>query len=235
MEVTYISHSGFLVELERTLLLFDYYQGGLPPLDPAKKLYVFASHAHADHFNFEIFALEHPDPVYVCSDDIRKARSAGNFARHGVDRAVYDRIVFLKPHERWSDGAVAVETLDSTDEGVAFLVEAEGRALLHMGDLHRWVWDDEPEEDNRRIKAKWNAELARIAGRRFDAVFAVLDPRQEGEFWRGLDQLMGTVDAGKVYPMHMWDQPELVDRLRALPCSAPYRSKLPPLSFYQEN
>ena len=28
--ITYIAHSGFLVETEQTLLLFDYYKGPLP-------------------------------------------------------------------------------------------------------------------------------------------------------------------------------------------------------------
>ena len=30
MEITYIGHSGFLVELERHVLLFDYFQGEIP-------------------------------------------------------------------------------------------------------------------------------------------------------------------------------------------------------------
>ncbi len=220
MEIKYLGHSGFLVELERTLLLFDWVRGTLPPLDPAKELYVFASHVHGDHFDPHIFDLERPGVHYVLSGDIPKARAGRGDVR------------FLKPHERAQLGGVRVETLDSTDEGVAFLVEAEGRSILHMGDLHWWVWDDEPEEDNRRIEAKWTAELDRIAGRHFDVVFAVLDPRQEGEFWRGLDQLMSAVDADRVYPMHMWDRPGLVEELRRLPCSAPYREKLPPPGFY---
>ncbi len=51
MRVTYIGHSGFSVELESHILLFDYYEGTMPEFDPAKKLLVFASHSHPDHFN----------------------------------------------------------------------------------------------------------------------------------------------------------------------------------------
>jgi len=57
MRITYIGHSGFLVELRETLLLFDYYEGSLPQLPLEKQLYVFASHRHPDHFNPEIFSL----------------------------------------------------------------------------------------------------------------------------------------------------------------------------------
>ena len=226
MKVIYTGHSGFLVELAHTLLLFDWIGGRMPQLDREKRLYVFSSHAHGDHFDPRVFEATagHPDRRLVLSSDIRGNR--------GIPGAQKDSIWFLDPHQRVEVDGVTVETLDSTDQGVAFAVEAEGKSILHMGDLHWWVWDDEPEEDNARIQAKWEAELKRIAGRHFHVVFAVLDPRQEGDFWRGLDELMRTVEADAVYPMHMWDQPELVDRLRAMPCSAPYRDKLPDVSFY---
>ena len=63
MRVTYIGHSGFSVELESHILLFDYYEGTMPEFDPAKKLLVFASHSHPDHFNREILKLADVYPV----------------------------------------------------------------------------------------------------------------------------------------------------------------------------
>ena len=57
MKVTYLGHSGFLVELEDTYFLFDYYKGQLPETDPEKGMMVFASHAHYDHFQNGIFEL----------------------------------------------------------------------------------------------------------------------------------------------------------------------------------
>ena len=41
MKVTYLYNSGFLVELKNHILLFDYYQGTIPDLNPSKPLYVF--------------------------------------------------------------------------------------------------------------------------------------------------------------------------------------------------
>ena len=38
MTITYIHHSGYLLETEQALLLFDFVEGALPPLDPAKDL-----------------------------------------------------------------------------------------------------------------------------------------------------------------------------------------------------
>lgn len=226
--VTYIGHSGFAVELEQASLLFDYCEGTMPELDRAKPLYVFASHAHADHFNFDIFSLRerHPGVTYILSDDIRKARNARNFARHGVPEEVYRNIVFLRPHQRQEIGPLVVETLDSTDEGVAFLVACGGKTVFHAGDLNDWVWEGEPEADNRAMTEKWRTEIARLEGRRLDLAFVVLDPRQEGDFWRGMDWFMRHTDTAKVYPMHFWKDFSVFARLRAMDCSAPYRDRL---------
>ena len=57
MKITYISHSGFSVELDHYVFLFDYYKGEIPKFDPKKTIVVFASHVHHDHFVKEIFDL----------------------------------------------------------------------------------------------------------------------------------------------------------------------------------
>ena len=44
MRVTYLEHSGFLVEWEDILCLFDCAGGPLPEMDPDRHLYVFISH-----------------------------------------------------------------------------------------------------------------------------------------------------------------------------------------------
>lgn len=74
MKVTYINHSGFLLEWERCYWLFDYYRGQLPEMDPAKELFVFSSHSHGDHFNPQVFALAqiYPRVTYVFSNEIRR-------------------------------------------------------------------------------------------------------------------------------------------------------------------
>ena len=84
MRVTYIGHSGFSVELESHILLFDYYEGTMPEFDPAKKLLVFASHSHPDHFNREILKLAdvYPDVEYIFPKDIRIAKKEQRESEH---------------------------------------------------------------------------------------------------------------------------------------------------------
>ena len=57
MKITYINHSGFLIETKDCYYIFDYYKGELPPLDKKKEVIVFCSHFHKDHFNPVIFKI----------------------------------------------------------------------------------------------------------------------------------------------------------------------------------
>ena len=57
MKITYIHHSAFLAETEHACLLFDYFKGSLPKLPEGKRLYIFASHRHPDHFSKVIFDM----------------------------------------------------------------------------------------------------------------------------------------------------------------------------------
>ena len=69
MKVTYLYHSGFTVEDERAMYVFDYYKGKLPETEADKQMYVFVSHRHSDHFNPVIFEWEkeHPKIQYILS------------------------------------------------------------------------------------------------------------------------------------------------------------------------
>ena len=49
MTVTYIGHSGFLLETEDAYFLFDYFEGTITELKNNKSIIVFSSHRHHDH------------------------------------------------------------------------------------------------------------------------------------------------------------------------------------------
>ena len=132
LTVTYIKHSGFLIETANSYLLFDYWQGKLPELQYDKELYIFSSHAHHDHYTKDIFKLENKCQrvVYVLSSDIKRASSFWKKA---------ENVIFMKPHEEKEIDGCVISTLKSTDEGVAFLVKTEGKTIYHAGDLHWWA------------------------------------------------------------------------------------------------
>lgn len=188
MRVTHIFHSGFLVELPHTLLLFDYWQGELPPLAPDKPLFVFVSHRHHDHYDPAIWQLPHPAVHYVLDS--------------AVPAPAGKSVLSVEPRRRYDWQGLTIETLRSTDEGCAFLVQAEGVRIYHAGDLNWWHWEGEPEADNAWHDKAFHAELDRIRGRRFDLAFVPLDPRQETNAWWGFADFLDACPCAHVFPMH---------------------------------
>ena len=217
--VTYIKHSGFLVETKESYLLFDYWEGKLPELQYDKELYVFSSHAHHDHYTKDIFKFENKckKVVYVLSSDIKRASSFWKKA---------ENVLFMKPHEEKVIDACTVSTLKSTDEGVAFLVKTEGKTIYHAGDLNLWWWSGRNESDNEKARENYEKEIEKIENRHFDAAFVVLDSRQGEEFYLGFDYFMKNTNTDKVYPMHCWNDTSISEKLKAMDCSEKYRHKI---------
>lgn len=208
LKVTYIYHSGFLVETERSYLLFDYWKGEIPAMDYKKELYIFASHGHRDHFSDDIFKLENrcEKVQYILSSDIKD--STRNWAKA-------ENVHFMAPHETLDVDGVHVETLFSTDEGVAFLVQADGRSIYHAGDLHWWHWPGEPEEDNRWHRDAFQKEMEHLSGKELDVSFVVLDPRQEEAGTWGMDYFLKHVRSRYIFPMHCWNNYRMIREYKA--------------------
>lgn len=208
MKVTFIMHSCYHVELDECCLLFDYYQGAVPESD--KPLYVFASHSHEDHFSPAAFMLakEGRQVHYFLSDDI--------FARR-VPENLRDAVTFVRPRGFYELDGLRIATLRSTDAGVAFLVECEGKFLYHAGDLNCWVWDGAPRIQNDRMVAQYKDELSVLGCRKIDVAFVPLDPRQETDFDLGMKYFFEAADAGCVFPMHMWEDYSVVPLFKSTP------------------
>ena len=208
MNVTDIEHSSFLVELETCCLLFDYFKGEIPAVSQDKALYVFASHRHGDHFSPVIFELaeKYPGVTYILSDDIWRKR---------VPEKLQENTVFMGPGEEKRVDGMNVRTYRSTDEGVAFLIEAEGVVIYHAGDLNHWRWNGEPEQWNREMGEKYHRELDQMAGAEIDLAFLPLDPRLEDAYCLGADEFMRQVGARLVFPMHFWGDYETGARWKA--------------------
>jgi len=225
MKVTYIHHSSFMVELEHVILLFDYYQGKIPKTEKRKPLFVFVSHRHEDHFSPEIFSLgkTHPDTTYILSDDIWE---------NMVPEELYGKVYFMGSDEEedfTEDGfPVRVRTYRSTDEGVAFLVDADGKRIYHAGDLNYWYWKEEDRSWNSSQKKDYHARLDEISAAVKqdshipDAAFVPVDSRLGESFYLGIDDFMKKVGSKAVFPMHTFDGGEVIEKLRKHKCAAGY-------------
>lgn len=183
---------------------------------------MLASHHHGDHYSPEIFKTLGMDGVwYILGNSIRL--SAKRKAALGID----DSHVFRLGGDRTLDlGELHITTLRSTDAGVAFLVEAEGKAIFHAGDLNWWHWDGEPAPWNGDMERDFKRECEKLSGRIIDAAFLVLDPRQEDAYWWGFDWMMRTIQVKHAFPMHSWEEFWITKKLKIRPESEPYRARV---------
>lgn len=199
MKVTFLGHSGFWVELPTVTLLFDYWKGTLPPARPGVPLLVFASHGHEDHFNPAIFSLD--ADAFLLGRDItpRQLEEAGTALE------TRSRCGFYGGGERLCPlPGVTVETLPSTDEGVAFLVTADGQSIYHAGDLNWWHWEGEPDPWNPDMARSYQACTEPLRGRRLDLALLPLDPRLREHGFLGPKHILETAEVRRFIPMHQW-------------------------------
>ncbi len=206
MKLVYIYHSGYALEADGYAILIDFYKdtGAVPGqgyvheqlLQRPGKLYVLASHFHPDHFNPEVLAWKEQkeDIVYLFSKDILKHR-----------RAKADDALYLRKGEIYADEQLRITAFGSTDVGVSFLIEAEGKRILHAGDLNNWHWKDESTPDEvAKAEKDYLRELEAItqAAPTLDVAMFPVDPRLGTDFARGAEQLIGRIPVKLFAPMH---------------------------------
>lgn len=225
INITYIDHSGFLMEWDDCYWLFDYYKGHIPSLDNNKILIVFVSHSHSDHFNPEIFNLykSHSKIKYLISSDINLDDK--NKAKYGITDELSSRIKEVSPGCKYEisvdNYCIEVNTLKSTDKGVAFLNYYKGKTIYHAGDLNLWVWKEEDKQYNNDMKARFQKEISKLKNQKIDMAFVPLDPRQEEWYGLGMDALLDCAKVRYVFPMHFWDKPETIQMYKKERVSKP--------------
>jgi len=205
MKVTYYYQSGFSVEMAQCVLLFDYWQGELPQWDRAKPLYVFVSHGHADHYNPEIFELKdkYEKVYYIMYRDIKNLPRKAD----GAD------VTAVGTGKTYRVGGLTVKTYFSTDEGVAYVVEAYGRRILHFGDLNWWHWNGEADAINQWQKVHYQKTVLKLKDDHYDLVFGPpLDYRLEEHFWLGMAEFLKYNQPDILFPMHFWDEYQMIDK-----------------------
>ena len=188
MQIIFIHHSCFLVELDDKVLIFDYFDGDkvegmhftgkLPSYESDTKIYMFASHSHKDHYDMDILRLadKYPNIHYIVSKDIRISH---------VDD-------------------LDIMTLRSTDAGVAFYVASNGVSLFHAGDLNDWEWDGAGDLINGRVRRAFRHEIKKLSEKPINVAFFPMDPKLMEYQFKGFDFFLQNTSAEFVFPMHMW-------------------------------
>ena len=244
-KVYYIMHSCFLVELEDRYLLFDYFDkdvvrdtvifsGSLPQLNPEKYLYVFSSHSHKDHWWLETlkWADERDNIHYILSKDIRLGRNY--LIRNGFDLSIKDKITFVAPLKKYHVDDMTIETLRSTDAGVAFVINVNGMNIYHAGDLNWWNAEGRGELYGEVYGREYKRALKTILNRHFDIGFVVLDSRMgEDGYFLGMEFFIKNIECDHIFPMHMWGDYKWIERFKGRPGIANLKDRV--VDIDQEN
>ena len=206
--VEYLGGSGFLVSIGDAGMLFDASEHGagarrMPDktqLAAYRRLYVFVSHRHDDHFSESIYDLCGENAIYVLGYDVPQPY----------------RGVRMQPGEERGFGPVTVHAYGSTDEGVSFLIEYTGIRLFHAGDLNLWHWRDESSvtEIEAAERAFYDC-VAPIPQETIDVAFFPVDPRQGSMYDAGAGYFVMTVKPRIFIPMHFQGRADVALRFAA--------------------
>ena len=120
----------------------------------------------------------------------------------GSPEDLLGRTIFLGPGEEVSlkDGAgnpVDIRAFKSTDQGVAFLASLEGqdhlpcRGFKQLG-MGRGAGGRQPQDGE-----NFHREMDKLAGRHIDVAFMLIDPRQEKDFYLGMDDFYENGGGGR--------------------------------------
>ncbi|MBC2724854.1 MAG: MBL fold metallo-hydrolase [Desulfosporosinus sp.] len=203
IRIKYLYHSGFLVETDKNLLIFDYYQGHVESLvkEGSKNIFVFSSHSHPDHFNPVIleWQKDKPNIQYILSYEIKVPQPLKNIHR-------------LFPDETIEIGDLKIRAYDSTDIGVSFLVQVEGIRLFHAGDLNWWYWSGDTPQGMMQAERDFKEEVEAIKGENIDLAFFPVDPRLEKNYSAGAEYFIKELNPRFFIPMHFADTPEIIEK-----------------------
>lgn len=208
----YIYHSCFILELESYILIFDYYKNPDDKEDCLnevfsskknfnKKILVFSSHSHYDHFNPEIleWSKKHCNISYILSSDIYENNSI----------ILKDNYFIARENEKISfDSNIEIFSFGSTDLGVSFLVKVNNNLIFHAGDLNWWNWGDEDtEEEALEMENNFKRIISNIENTtkklgNIDIAFFPIDPRLGVHSKDGADYFTQILNPKNLVPMH---------------------------------
>lgn len=205
-KINYLYNSGFTLETKNYLLIFDYYKDSVPKgkekcitngaigkidLKTSKKIIVFSSHSHFDHFNPIVLTWKEirPDIHYILSSDI------------SIDKKD-NCISIISAYQSLNIDDVYVKAFGSNDVGISFLIEVDNLTVFHSGDLNWWNWWDENEEFNTNMEKSFKAEIEKLKGNNIDISFFPVDSRLKEYYSIGGEYFIKELSPKLFIPMH---------------------------------
>ncbi len=207
--ITHYYHSGFSVAAEDMLFVFDYWRGENGELKPDRQIteeylksfrrvFVFISHDHIDHYDPIVYTWKDAAPVsyYVSSD-----MPVGTRGKRMAPGDTADL-----------DEGVTVTAYDSTDLGVSFLLDCRGTRFFHAGDLNFWHWRDESTmKEIEEAEEEFRRAVEPLRNSRIDIAFFPVDPRQGAMFEAGAEYFILSAKPRLLIPMHYFHRADVAE------------------------
>lgn len=223
-KIYYLNHSGFIVEGENTVLVFDFYTDVAQILSRfencGKRVSFFVSHGHQDHWNPDIFTFRNSVPSHYFLDksleeEVKELTSLSNLKTQ-VHFVQEDTVLINE--DLSGTGIDTVICTASTDEGVAFWLTAEGQSFFHAGDLNDWDWSDadgpQVEQTYRSILLNLQEKIARAGLPSPHVAFVPVDRRLQDKALQGACIFCEYFQPTYLVPMHLNGGSDLPARLR---------------------
>ena len=214
MKVIFIHHSCFVVEVDEKVLIFDWFagdrvdgytfRGQVPEYEADTPVYVFASHKHRDHFDMDVlhWAEKYSRIHFIFSKDCKMTPHF--LEKHGFSPEIQKLITYVVPGAKYQVDDLEIETLRSTDAGVAFYVQTNGASFYHAGDLNNWKWDGAGELVNGNMEFNYKLQIKKLAKKDINLAFVPFDPKLGVYQSLGMQYFLEHTNAEYVFPMHMW-------------------------------
>lgn len=185
VNVKFLYHSAFVIENDDLVVLIDAFRPvGIDRR--GRRLYVLSSHFHQDHYDPWILSLDATG--YYLSSTIRR-RIRGRDA--GLP------VTYISQNMRFDEDGFTLETFDSTDCGVSFVLTIGGRRIVHLGDDNDWDPSDEA------MHRRFIASLMKMPSP-VDVALVPLDPHLGRDMCTGPVEVMRILHPDHVVPMHCW-------------------------------
>ncbi|MGI6077316.1 MAG: MBL fold metallo-hydrolase [Fastidiosipilaceae bacterium] len=213
MKLTYLFHSGFVLELKDTILIFDCYSDPATVLSQIsiqdRSIVFFVSHEHGDHYSSKI---------------IHYSEKYGDAVTYVVDR---ETVIHFHLHEKikksrlivTEEGMIIGESdlelpglkellvYASNDAGVAYLLSTTEGVIYHAGDLNNWDWQDgEAEWMERFYRVRLKTMASNLTERQIDQIKVAMvpvDERLQNRAYGGADMFCRYLKTEFMIPMHL--------------------------------
>ncbi|MDL2220392.1 MBL fold metallo-hydrolase [Eubacteriales bacterium OttesenSCG-928-N14] len=204
MKITYLNHSGMLLQTDKAAIVIDYYSNGMNKstqqllqnaLSAHTRVYVLISHAHGDHYDQDALNFKGKDgvePTFIFSFDAEKKKH-------------HKGTHFLQSGQTYTDDLLHCKAYGSTDEGISFYLEFGGKQLFHAGDLNNWHWKaevDAQEADGYQTAYLKELDIIKADISHLDALMFPVDPRLAVDYDIGAIQFASAIRVDTLLPMH---------------------------------